>query len=153
MNLVLPGNNKSLGLGLPQFLQFLVRPFKLIYVQIGSITTDNAANFAKTFKVYGIDVDDPIAENDEDTLNYKDESNVQHVNLTELLQDGTDISLSTHYRCAAHTLNLLATVDVKKVPGWTIGSHQLRPCFTKVPVFLLYILISYHRSCFHTFKC
>ena len=129
-------------------MQFSVRPFKLIYVEIGSITTDEAANFAKAFKVYGIDVDGPIAENGEDTLNYEDESNIQHVNLIELLQDRTDISLSTQYRCAAHTLNLLAMVDVEKVPGWTVGSQQLRPCFTKVPIFLLYLLMSYHKSCF-----
>ena len=32
---------------------------------------------------------------------------------------------------------LLVTVDVEKVPGWTIGSQQLRPCFTKVPVFFV----------------
>ena len=132
-------------------MQFLVRLFKLIYVQIGSITIDNAANFAKAFKVYGIDVDNPIAENGEDTLNYENDSNIQNVNLTELLEDGTDISLSTHNRCAAHTLNLLAMIDVENVPGWTIGGQQLRPCFTKVPIFLLYLLMSYHRCCFSYF--
>ena len=71
-------------------------------------------------------------------MSNEDESDVQYVNLTELLQDQTDISLSTHYRCAAHTLNLLATVDVEKVPGWTIGSQQMRPRFTKVPIVFLY---------------
>ncbi|KAG0697513.1 hypothetical protein GWK47_003004 [Chionoecetes opilio] len=40
--------------------------------------------------------------------------------------------LPTQRRCAAHTLNLLATTDVSKVVGWNYGTgRQARQPFTK----------------------
>ena len=57
--------------------------------------------------MFGIDVDAPVAANDEETLNLEDESPVQPVNLSEVLEDAAEIFLSTHYRCAAHALNFV----------------------------------------------
>ena len=41
----------------------------------------------------------------------------------------TDYALSSHMRCSAQTLHLLATKDVESESGWSSGA---RACFTKI---------------------
>lgn len=113
----------------------------MITFQVVSTTTDNAANFVKAFRVFGKN-DSSVSKSDEWTSSDETGEEVQYVNLTDMLDEDetADVyNLCSHYRCAAHTLNLLATVDVQKVPGWsTTGSvpgNQSRPCFTVLHYF------------------
>jgi hypothetical protein len=63
-------------------------------------TTDNGSNFVKAFSVFG-PCDD---ENDEATTN---------IDVSDAINTGLidEPDLPPHHRCAAHTLNLIATTD------------------------------------------
>jgi len=88
-------------------------------------TTDNGSNFVKAFTQYGGQVDllpdlDDVAEppeadsdNEDDTAECDDAINI--VTLGELLDEEPEHpSLPVHMRCAAHTFNLVATLDLGK---------------------------------------
>jgi hypothetical protein len=92
--------------------------------QVVTTTTDNGANYVSAFNQFGVAEDDKEREEEDPEL----------VNSTPILVgealEGTnhDILLPKHRRCGAHTVNLLASKDTEKVPGWT---STLRPAFSK----------------------
>ena len=95
-------------------------------------TTDNGANFVKAFDVYGpanheavpIDVGPTI-----ESSSAEDVDEVITVEYHEIAPTFDMGALPNHFRCVSHTLNLLATRDISKVPGWSTG---YQPCFRKV---------------------
>lgn len=93
--------------------------------QVVTTTTDNGTNYISAFNQFG------VAEEHKK----KEEEDPELVNSTPILVgealEGTtnhDILLPKHRRCATHTVNLLVSKDIEKVPGWTTTP---RPAFTK----------------------
>ncbi|KAG0719484.1 putative AC9 transposase [Chionoecetes opilio] len=104
--------------------------------KIVATTTDNGANYCAAFAHFGDNQDDPlaVAPEHEDP----DGGDVAIVSVHDLLEEEVEDEaedlpkLPTQRRCAAHTLNLLATTDVSKVVGWNYGTgRQARQPFTK----------------------
>ena len=91
-----------------------------IHNKTSGATTDNGSNFVKAFRLF--------AENDEDekeSQNTGGDELIFHEITDELNEFGGGIyHLPPHYRCAAHTINLIATQDTKKA--------QESPALTKV---------------------
>ena len=104
-------------------------------MQVTSTTTDNGANFVKAFNVYGpanheavpIDLEEPSVNADGDNFQDVDEPAV--ISFNEIAPTFEVCQLPNHYRCVSHTLNLMATRDIERVPGWSTG---YQPCFRKV---------------------
>lgn len=81
-------------------LCFDLDPYKVV-----STVTDNGSNFVKAFKEYGVKFED--ADEDSDS---GDEDSLQIENIDN--DEATEPVLPRHYRCASHTLNLIATTDI-----------------------------------------
>jgi len=103
-----------------------------VCLQVVSTTTDNGANFVEAFRVYGpaeneavtIDLRNTCQEDDETDFN--EPVAIQYQNIAENIDE---CQLPNRHRCAFHTLNLLVTRDIEKVPRWSTG---YQPCFRKV---------------------
>ncbi|KAG0716634.1 hypothetical protein GWK47_009202 [Chionoecetes opilio] len=94
--------------------------------KVVATTTDNGANYVAAFKYFGVG-NMPVEEEEE-----QDPEVVvgQPANLHAQLEEVAPavVKLPKHYRCGAHTLNLIATADVQSVAEWNQG---LRAPFTK----------------------
>ncbi len=84
-------------------------------------TTDNGKNYISAFKLFAANVDIiPVINDDEDEEDKEDvvdETRVVIVGgaLDNDMDDEVLAELPKRHRCAAHTLNLMATTDVSKV--------------------------------------
>lgn len=84
--------------------------YKIDVGKIISTITDNASNMIKSFKLFGVRLDDE----DEEEVVEPDGEN-EALNDDQLDDDSTSIYLPKHQRCSAHTINLVATTDFKKI--------------------------------------
>jgi KRAB domain-containing zinc finger protein len=98
-----------------------------IQAKIDMTTTDSGSNFVKAFSVFGA----PATENCEQP----DESNeVVFEDVSEDLtkaEDSLEYHLPPHHRCAAHSLNLVSTVDAEKAEENPVYKRLSRATFAK----------------------
>lgn len=138
----------------------ILKEFTLDVAKVTHIVTDNATNFGKVFRCFGVtrfEISDRIRfniEENENILRDTEESDIQdsdieinefdsislnnntygHDNaLTDEL--GDEIILPPQITCCSHTLNLIATTDCKKIldnPGNTVLKKIYRSAFAKL---------------------
>ena len=110
--------------------------------KISATVTDNGSNFVKAFGTFAIQ--EPVSnevnslEGDDDEIELEDD--VIFANLHDLImpnQDGDDdltqveYELPSHRRCAAHTLNLVASTDVEKHLSCSLSKSVYQSSFAK----------------------
>ncbi|KAF0716715.1 Uncharacterized protein FWK35_00031341 [Aphis craccivora] len=81
------------------------------------IVTDNAANFVKAFRVYNENATiQPSTASNHNQDEGEEEEVIRPINISDELENGVgnlfNLTLPQHQRCAAHTLNLIATTDI-----------------------------------------
>ena len=117
--------NAHTGEAIAKILLEILEEFKILK-KMQNIVTDNAANFAKAFKIKlpttannagCVDQQEAQTEADEDVDDGAD--SVESVAITELLtetdfESETGFMLPPHKRCGNHTLNLIASSDAMK---------------------------------------
>lgn len=83
--------------------------FDLKRKKLVATVSDNGSNFVKSFKEFGLQL-----RTNEDNEDEENEDNLEFENIVENLDImEASISLPKHVRCASHTLNLIATTDIK----------------------------------------
>ena len=87
--------------------------------QVTSTTTDNASNFAMTFRNFGPQ-SVPQDSDCDDTELPGSLSDVTPIYIEGDLQE-KEPNLPVHRRCTAHTLKLPAITDVESIPLWSTG--------------------------------
>lgn len=90
--------------------------------KVVATTTDNGANYVAAFKHFG--VEGVPVEGREEEEDLEEVVIGRPADVHDQLEDEgeeTLLELPKHYRCAAHTINLMATVDIEKVNGWNSG--------------------------------
>lgn len=93
------------------------------------VVTDNGANFVKAFKVFAPSSQEESSESESDDPNLINEDIVsQSLNLNA---DSEELSLPPHFRCAAHTLNLVAAHDLASAALTAQCKALLRSSLTK----------------------
>lgn len=87
----------------------------LSYRKIVATVSDNGSNFVKCFKEFGIKINLPDQENEEDDghADADDEEDIGIVQFPDTPEEPS-FKLPNHIRCASHTLNLVATTDAAK---------------------------------------
>ena len=99
--------------------------------KITRTTTDNGRNFVKAFVQFGTEAD--LVPNCDENLDGSDvdewmeeafeeeepENSIEFISLESTMENNKNsgYNLPTHMRCAAHTFNLIASVDVNKALG------------------------------------
>ncbi|CAH0562791.1 unnamed protein product [Brassicogethes aeneus] len=83
--------------------------FGLHTEKLVATVTDNGSNFVKAFKEFGGGTLTKITDTESDN----GEGEEDYYEFTSILNDFFSLQLPKHVRCASHTLNLIATTDVK----------------------------------------
>ncbi|XP_076028521.1 uncharacterized protein LOC143017620 [Oratosquilla oratoria] len=88
-------------------------------------TTDNGTNYVSAFVNFA--QEDVVIQPGEDKPDEELADEPQVISMEEALDqaDEAEVSLPKHQRCGAHTLNLLASEDVSKVPQWNHGGRNI----------------------------
>ncbi|XP_076039229.1 uncharacterized protein LOC143024315 [Oratosquilla oratoria] len=88
-------------------------------------TTDNGTNYVSAFVNFA--QEDVVIQPGEDKPDEELADEPQVISMEEALDqaDEDEVSLPKHQRCGAHTLNLLASEDVSKVPQWNHGGRNI----------------------------
>ena len=88
-----------------------------IHNKTTAATTDNGSNFVKAFTLFS--QENKFVDVDASVVDIAIDEELSFVELTDdLTLGGNDIyHLPPHFRCAAHTLNLVVTLDTKGVMG------------------------------------
>ena len=132
---------------LAQSIHDIYKDFK-IQNKVNSGVTDNGANFCKAFRMFS---EAPInndlhnyfpVNRSEDNESDEDElidEQIEHVDLTEIFRVNNDhlmrpVLPANHYRCAAHTLNLIACADIEAALKTCNFKRILRSTFGKCQV-------------------
>ena len=118
--------------------------------KITATITDNGSNFVKAFKVFAVDPtpssasEEVIEQQEDDDQSQNEENEVSFEDMCDALtlksekdDDYTQVEyeLPPHERCAAHTLNLVASSDVEKSLSSSSLSKQIfRSSFAKCTV-------------------
>ena len=118
--------------------------------KVTATITDNGSNFVKAFKVFTADPspssasEEVIEQQDDDQLQSEENEEVSFEDMSDALtlesendDDYTQVEyeLPSHERCAAHTLNLVASSDVEKSLSSSSLSKQIfRSSFAKCTV-------------------
>ncbi|XP_076058508.1 uncharacterized protein LOC143035524 [Oratosquilla oratoria] len=87
--------------------------------------TDNGTNYVSAFVNFA--QEDVVIQPGEDKPDEELADEPQVISMEEALDqaDEAEVSLPKHQRCGAHTLNLLASEDVSKVPQWNHGGRNI----------------------------
>jgi len=108
-------------------LNKVISKFKIQKEKIVCIVTDNGSNFVKAFKEFGIsaNIEEKEVDNDSDESYEEDEGNESDSNQSNLeeavveidniLHNRASLELPRHFKCASHTLSLIATKDILEV--------------------------------------
>ncbi|XP_067248588.1 zinc finger BED domain-containing protein 4-like isoform X1 [Chanodichthys erythropterus] len=95
--------------------------------KVSATVTDNGSNFVKAFSEYGgCEMDDEMDNTDD----------VQFADVSAVLQEEQEeeelnFFLPPHHRCAAHTLNLIATTDLDKAASQGVSRKLYRSAMSK----------------------
>uniref|UniRef100_A0A9J8CTB9 Transposase n=1 Tax=Cyprinus carpio carpio TaxID=630221 RepID=A0A9J8CTB9_CYPCA len=95
--------------------------------KVSATVTDNGSNFVKAFNEYGgCEMDDEMDSTDD----------VQFADVSAVLQEEQEeeelnFFLPPHHRCAAHTLNLIATTDLDKAASQGVSRKLYRSAMSK----------------------
>lgn len=118
------------------------KDYELDAKKITDTVTDSASNFDKAFRIFGIEVGD--AKDDQKQAQSDEEiEEVNFVNLDDILtqslrnvdEEEDEMQLPRHLKCAAHSLSLVATTDVKKAEDSPRLKQIYRSTFTKIQAF------------------
>lgn len=98
-----------------EMLEGINQEMGLSYRKIVATVSDNGSNFVKCFKEFGIKINLPDQENEEDDghADADDEEDIGIVQFPDTPEEPS-FKLPNHIRCASHTLNLVATTDAAK---------------------------------------
>lgn len=95
--------------------------------KVSATVTDNGSNFVKAFNEYGgCEMNDEMDSTDD----------VQFADVSAVLQEEQEeeelnFFLPPHHRCAAHTLNLIATTDLDKAASQGVSRKLYRSAMSK----------------------
>lgn len=104
-------------------MQKVFTQFGITSEKVVAVVTDNASNFAKTFREFGlgeayIDLREECEYDEVFNVNlseYEDDDNLSFQAAELSSRIAKLYNLPPHFRCACHTLNLVATADYKKI--------------------------------------
>lgn len=83
--------------------------FDLSNKKLVATVSDNGSNFVKAFKEFGKEGSDTFTDQHDESEEDGDEDDFEFIHISSNLS----IELPQHVRCASHTLNLIATTDVR----------------------------------------
>jgi len=91
-----------------QILDRIMSEYDVSYTKVVSTVTDNASNMVKCFKEFGITLPDDCSDDEEEESDEEDDDGESDEETISFPSIEKSVKLSSHFRCASHTLNLVA---------------------------------------------